>query len=401
MDNVCRECEVSCEGEATVACAGPCGATFHRDCVGETGASARWTCPSCALKVVRCALCGEFELEESADRCLTAGCARAACSRCAPADGAFDCGGHACGACGAALGRGASTVKCVRCPKAFCRGCRPGASVLITVEVMKCVSHRGGGAPGGSGGNCFRCGQPGHQARECPNGDRCFRCGMGGHQARDCPGPPAGGLRRPAAAGLRRAAGLRPRPAAGLRPGLRPRPGLRRRPAAPGGNCFRCGQPGHQARECPNGDKCFRCGMGGHQARDCPQAAAGGPGGPGFGGGGGNCYRCGMPGHMARDCPQPPKGGGGQFGGTCYRCGQPGHQARDCPAPARRRQFAARRRPAQPPWQPPYRPPEPAYERRARQAAPPQAPQAPPPPEPEDPGAAFRVLEMLEAQGLC
>ena len=63
MDNVCRECEVSCEGEATVTCAGPCGATFHRDCVGETGASARWTCPSCALKVVRCALCGEFELE--------------------------------------------------------------------------------------------------------------------------------------------------------------------------------------------------------------------------------------------------------------------------------------------------------------------------------------------------
>ena len=266
MDNVCRECEVSCEGEATVTCAGPCGATFHRDCVGETGASARWTCPSCALKVVRCALCGEFELEESADRCLTAGCARAACSRCAPADGAFDCGGHACGACGAALGRGASTVKCVRCPKAFCRGCRPGASVLITVEVMKCVSHVKDVLPildksllarrrtaaiiavdddeGGDGSDDDY--RPGEAAR-----DELRR-------ARKRPAPDAADVvdvdaEEPEANGFSAEGAVPPPAAEPAIPKKRRRGGdddRSRRPAN-GGGCFRCGMPGHIARDCP------------------------------------------------------------------------------------------------------------------------------------------------------
>ncbi|XP_052069001.1 ATP-dependent RNA helicase DDX4-like isoform X3 [Mytilus californianus] len=80
---------------------------------------------------------------------------------------------------------------------------------------------RGGGFGGSGGGNCFKCNESGHMARECPNAEQ----GGGGGRS---------------------------------------------------GNCFKCNESGHMARDCPNSDSkgnaCFKCNEEGHMARDCPNA---------------------------------------------------------------------------------------------------------------------------------
>ncbi|XP_050387410.1 protein RNA-directed DNA methylation 3-like [Argentina anserina] len=91
------------------------------------------------------------------------------------------------------------------------------------------VCGRGGygngvGGRGGAGGNCFKCDELGHMARECSQGrgdgrgsggGNCFKCSGTGHITKEYPqcGGRGGG----------------------------------------GGNCFMCGEAGHMSRECPQG----------------------------------------------------------------------------------------------------------------------------------------------------
>ena len=73
-------------------------------------------------------------------------------------------------------------------------------------QVMRGGDQNWGGANKGGGGgrgNCFKCDQPGHMARECPNnqggggrGRGCFKCGKEGHMARDCPDGEGSGFDR-------------------------------------------------------------------------------------------------------------------------------------------------------------------------------------------------------------
>lgn len=137
MDAVCVECECAVEpSEQSLVCVGPCSRRFHSECVKETRSQGAWQCPLCTLGVARCSRCRRFETRDFMVPC--AECTRELlCPECAVDD--WVCEGHACSSCGALTSE--TSWRCVRCPVAYCRGCRPAASLLIASRVIKCVIH--------------------------------------------------------------------------------------------------------------------------------------------------------------------------------------------------------------------------------------------------------------------
>nr|XP_043615760.1 cold shock domain-containing protein 3-like [Erigeron canadensis] len=109
------------------------------------------------------------------------------------------------------------------------KGGRTKAVTVIPID-MDCSSPRrdvinvnnGGGAGDGAGDrSCFRCGAPGHIARDCTweevvDDRKCYNCGEAGHMARDCTSNSNG--------------------VGGKKSGDR---------------CYNCNKVGHFARDCP------------------------------------------------------------------------------------------------------------------------------------------------------
>ena len=127
-------------GEPRVRCTA-CGHDFHAACVGAAGDARRWTCAACAVGAARCSVCQVYQPVEEAIKCTAPGCARIRCGACGAGD-EWTCGAHACGACGRVLDeRDDTAVRCVRCPRGFCRQCRPASAAPVATNAFRCVAH--------------------------------------------------------------------------------------------------------------------------------------------------------------------------------------------------------------------------------------------------------------------
>ena len=137
---ICPECEVSCVGEASVRCT-RCGHDFHAACVNTQADQIRWTCAPCAVNAARCSQCQVYQPVEETVKCAAPGCARVRCRACGTNE-EWTCGAHACGACGRVLDdKDGDAVRCVRCPRGFCRGCRPASAAPVSTNAFRCVAH--------------------------------------------------------------------------------------------------------------------------------------------------------------------------------------------------------------------------------------------------------------------
>ncbi|KAG5275053.1 hypothetical protein AALO_G00143040 [Alosa alosa] len=164
------------------------------------------------------------------------------------------------------------------------RGCRSQIEVMSSNECFGCgrtghwiknCPNAGRGRSKGRGRGkdlfCYRCGEPGHVARDCERTeDACYNCGRSGHISRDCKEP------------------------------------KKEREQC----CYNCGKAGHMARDCDhaNEQKCYSCGGFGHIQKGCEKV---------------KCYRCGEIGHVAVQCSKASEV-------NCYNCGKAGHLAKEC-----------------------------------------------------------------------
>ena len=84
--------------------------------------------------------CQVYQPVEETVKCAAPGCARVRCRACGTNE-EWTCGAPR-GACGRVLDdKDGDAVRCVRCPRGFCRGCRPASAAPVSTNAFRCVAH--------------------------------------------------------------------------------------------------------------------------------------------------------------------------------------------------------------------------------------------------------------------
>mmetsp|Transcript_18274 Transcript_18274/g.23782 ORF Transcript_18274/g.23782 Transcript_18274/m.23782 type:complete len:319 (+) Transcript_18274:66-1022(+) len=151
--SVCLECECDVdEGEYSAKCE-ECGREYHSVCAvtmmggnkssSSTTSLKKWVCAYCKYRLIRCIECHSLELKEEAILCCESKCEWGLCADCKDLFmDEFRCEVHECAKCAAIFDPKIPPFwQCIRCPKAYCKGCRPESSLLLSSGVLKCVRH--------------------------------------------------------------------------------------------------------------------------------------------------------------------------------------------------------------------------------------------------------------------